>query len=224
MNKKAIAHRVSEIVESASRLDQKTRLSAWNEICGKLVDSKAELSIASVVRQMINNGYKLSKTTVYNKGNSYQEIFNLWSDFNRTQSPKIKKPKTDTSGDISELLGIDVSTITNSVTRYQVSLMIGQLKGYKQQLDLVTQVKPLLEFPSSQQSVLPSMIKDENVALNDENISNYEVEILTEFLKNKLFTFDEDGKLYAASSIRQNTSLSSEGFKEAIERVIKNKK
>jgi hypothetical protein len=97
--------------------------------------------------------------------------------------------------------------------------MIGQLKSFKQQLDLATQIKGNIESPAYSAAKLPHK-NTEQVLLSNDALSTYELDILNEFLTSKLFEFDVDGKMYSASSIRKGTSLSSEGFKQAIEKLL----
>lgn len=221
MDKISIKEATQATIDKSTRADQKQRLTAWDKICEKIVDEKSELTVASVVRQMTNNGYTLSKTTVYNdnSSNHYQTIFGLWSEYKLTVIPKVKSARSITSG-ADGLFNIDLTKINDQVTRYQVSLMIGQLKAFKQQLDLAIKVQPqLAEAPS--QSAMLQETSDKPKAIFDDRLSGYEVDILQEFLDSKLFEFDEDGKMMSATSIKRGASLSSEGFQQAIEKLLK---
>jgi hypothetical protein len=223
MDSSSVKEATLAIINKVQRADQKARLSAWGDICQKLVELKAELSIASVVRQMTNNGYKITTRTVYNKGNDYRKIFDLWVEFNST-----KKSKTTTSvttpGDnsIKGFLGIDLSSIQDSVTRYQVSLMLGQLKSYKSQLDLLNNIG---NQPTGLQEESSSTLDTNSQSLsigNEKSLTDYDIQILKEFMENKDFDFDENGKMTASTSLRKGTSITSEGFKQALEKVIGN--
>ena len=220
MNKESIRVAAQAIIDKANRADQKQRAAAMSDICETLIDAKSELTVANVVRHMKNNGYKLSKTTVYNESpnNLYDQLFKLWSKHKLLQKPNINS-KTEKEADIDSIFGIDIKKINDQVTRYQVSLMLGQLKSYKQQLDLLSKVEPLLAEKKSAQNRIAS--KESSPDSSDKpKLSDYEVDVIKEVIGSPLFEFDEDGKMISATSIKRGTSLSPEGFKQALGKVI----
>jgi hypothetical protein len=228
MDSNSVKEATVAIADKAQRADQKARLLAWGDICEKLVELKAELSIASAVRQMTNNGYKITKRTVYNKGddnkvNDYRKIFDLWVELKSINKPKITT-NVNTPGDdgIKGFLGIDLRSIQDSVTRYQVSLMLGQLKSYKSQLDLLNQVRSEMSaLPDENSSTLDINSQSFSIG-NEKSLTDYDIQILKEFMENKDFDFDENGKMTASTSLRKGTSITSEGFKQALEKVVGN--
>lgn len=220
MNKSSVKERVNNIINKASRADQKQRLRAWSDICEKAVDENFELKIANIVTHMNNNGFKIAKSTVYNKNesNHYQSIFDVWSEYKLGCKVKIKANKsTTTNSDLDGLFNIDLNEIKSPVTKYQISILLGQLKSFKNQLDLATKVNTSSAFLNHTQDKLEHKGQ---ALLKTYQISDYDIEIIRELLSNQLFEFDENGKMISASSIRKGTSLSSEGFKQAVEKLL----
>ncbi|NSY35545.1 hypothetical protein DS891_18600 [Pseudoalteromonas sp. JC28] len=220
MNKDSAKERVQNLIEKASREDQKLRLKAWSDICEKAISEKLDFSVANLVRQIKNNGFKLTKRTVYNKNNSnlYLPIYEIWSNYKLDNEIRTKPSNTKTTNsDLDGLFNIDINEIKNPVTRYQVSIALGQLKSFKNQLDLATKINNPNALIGPEQTQLEHK---EQAKIHFHRFSDYELEIIKEFLNSQFFEFDENGKMFSASSIKKGTSLTSEGFKQALEKVL----
>jgi hypothetical protein len=171
---------------------------------------------------MEENGYKMSQQSVYNKhedGNSYRTLFDLWSEYDEIKHATKKitvsaKRESDSFVDEDEL-----SLIQDPALRYRISLMFGELKGLKKQNDLLKQVKEMNIIQSVPEYMVSS--KGSSKLLLDD----YEVEILKEFaLSNSNIGFDDDGALVSKLPIKKGQTLSNQGLKDALVKVLRNYK
>lgn len=206
------------INEATSRV-KVVRLEAFSKICEELVKKSVQLKITLVVKYMIENGHKMSQQSVYNKqegSNPYRVIFDLWSEYDNIKRSNIKPTiREQTSSD--DFIGDDdLKLIDDPALRYRISLMFGELKGLKNQNNLLKQVKEMSVIQSVPEYLIESKLSSEIM------LDNYEIEILKEFINSKSsISFDDDGALVANLPIGKGKVLSNQGLKNALTKVLK---
>lgn len=196
-----------------------SRLEAFSKVCEELVKKSVQLKITLVVKYMIQNGHKMSQQSIYNKqegGNPYRILFDLWSEydtFKRSSSKPVVREQESSDDFIDD---DDLKLIDDPALRYRISLMYGELKGLRKQNDLLKQVKEMSVIHSVPEYLIESKSTLEFM-LND-----YEIEILKEFVSsNSDISFNDDGTLISNLPIRKGKSLSNQGLKEALVKVLK---
>ena len=194
------------------------RLEAFSKVCEELVKKSVQLKITLVVKYMTENGLKMSQQSIYNKqegGNPYRILFDLWSEYD-TLKRSSSKPVIKESESFDDFIDDDdLKLIEDPALRYRISLMYGELKGLKKQNDLMRQVKDM----SLIQSVPEYLI--ESKSTSDFMLDDYEIEILKEFVSSSSdIGFSDDGALKANLPIRKGKSLSNQGLKEALIKVL----
>lgn len=217
--KKQIDSILQNSIEKASSSAKINRLKAFNSICEDLVNKSVPLKITLVTKFMTERGYKMSNQSIYNKqkgGNPYRELFNLWEEFDaikQSSSKPVTKIK-NTPDDFIE--SSDLKLIEDPALRYRISLMYGELKGLKKQNDLIRQTKEMNSIQSVPEYLIESKSAHE-ITLND-----YEIEIIKEFVdSNAELSFNEDGALVANLPIRKGKTLTNQGLKDALLKVLK---
>lgn len=194
------------------------RLEAFNSICEELVKKGVPLKITLVVKYMVENGHQMSQQSIYNKpdgGNHYRILFDLWGEYDTLKRacsrPVVKVEKLE-DGFIDDA---DLKLIEDPALRYRISLMYGELKGLKKQNDLMKQLKEMSVIQSVPEYMIGSKDSSE-IILND-----YEINILKEFIaSNSTISFNEDGALIANLPIRKGQSLSNQGLKDALLKIL----
>lgn len=220
--KKEMDATLQELLETASSSAKSNRLKAFNKICEGLVKKSIPLKITLVVRQMEENGYKMSQQSVYNKhedGNPYRTLFDLWSEYDEIKHTTKKitvSAKTESDNFIDE---DELGLIQDPALRYRISLMFGELKGLKKQNDLLKQVKEMNIIQSVPEYMVSSKGSSEML------LDDYEVGILKEFvLSNSNISFDDDGALISKLPIKKGQTLSNQGLKDALIKVLRSYK
>ena len=215
---KQIKITVDEIVAKSSRKDQKQRIIEWNKVCQKLVENRSNLTVTLCAKHMLNNGFQITPRTVWNGDNPYKTIFNLWSDFLISVKAKASESKVNSiKTDDVFINDADLNAIDDPVLKYQVSLLYGQLKAYKQQVDMLNDVR-------NQQSISVKVANVQNLSLEDASkviLDEYELDLIKELLESPSVKFDKNGKMLAATNLRMGTPISAEGFKQALEKVLR---
>lgn len=207
-----------ELAVSSTTVSKATRLNAFNEICESLVMKAVPLKITLVVKFMIENGHQISQQSIYNKqdgGNPYRKLFDLWSEYDalkRSHSKPTVKVKQSQDSYIDDG---DLKLIEDPALRYRISLMYGELKGLKRQNDLLKQIKEMNIIQSIPEYMIDSKNPSE-ITLND-----YEINILKEFVASSSYiSFNEDGALIASLPVRKGQSLSNQGLKDALLKIL----
>jgi len=160
----------------------------------------------------------MSQQSIYNKqegGNPYRILFDLWGEYDTLKRAcsrlvvKVQKSEDDFIDDA------DLKLIEDPALRYRISLMFGELKGLKKQNDLMKQLKEMSVIQSVPECLIGSKDSSE-IILND-----YEINILKEFIaSNSAISFNEDGALIANLPIRKGQSLSNQGLKDALLKIL----
>ncbi len=219
LKKTEIDNALQKAMREATSSVKASRLEAFSKVCEELIKKSVQLKITLVVKYMTQNGHKMSQQSIYNKqegGNPYRILFDLWSEYD-TLKRSYSKPfvrEQETSYDFID--DDDLRLIDDPALRYRISLMYGELKGLKKQNDLMKQVKEMSVIQSVPEYLIDSKPILE-IMLND-----YEIEILKEFVSSSSdISFNDDGTLIANLPIRKGKSLSNQGLKEALIKVLK---
>ncbi len=226
ISKQRVENVYSDLQEKASSASVRTKLSKIHNACEKIA-AHAIVSIASVIRYITEDGVKLSKRTVYNDragGNPYKILIEEWIKYSEIiqseRKSKVKKANVETS--LSLIDEEDLARITDIALRHKFSLMYGELKSLRNQVNILKDVGSLpsltqskLIHESSSDDLLP--YKKINIHLSD-----YEKEVIESFLNPKLasLAFDEDGSLISESLIKRDEVLSMEGFRGILEKIL----
>ena len=218
IKKSEIDNALRKAVEVATSGAKAARLKAFSRVCEELVKKAVPLKITLVVKYMVENGYKMSQQSIYNKqegGNPYRMLFDLWSEYDLLKSASFNPVVKTKQNEESFFDDDDLKLIEDPALRYRISLMFGEIKGLRKQNDLLKKVKEM----SVIQSVPEYMIESKgalDVVLND-----YEIEILKVFVSSgSNVSFNEDGALIANLPIRKGQSLSNQGLKDALVKVL----
>lgn len=195
-----------------------SKIHLFNKVCESLVDKGVDMQISLLVTHLSQAGMKISKQSIYNKQggkNPYRVLFDLWAEYSTIKKSKASySAPTVSKSDI--FTGEDLSKIDDPVLRYRVSLLYGEVKGLKQQNDMLRQIKDMRAIKSIPSNELE--LQDSESVLLD----SYEVDLIRSLFKgNANLGFDDDGKLVAGTSIRKGTSLSSEGLNDALNKILR---
>ena len=157
MNKKTIMRKhLNELLEKlaseASNSVMATKLRKIDSICDDLVDKGVIPSVVLVVKYLTEAGLSLSKRTIYNErkgGNPYKTLIEEWIQYaNAITDEKETKTKSSPSLPSAELLeDSDLEAIPDPVLRYRVSLMFGEMKGLRNQLNIAREISNLPPYP-----------------------------------------------------------------------------
>lgn len=212
---KTITDAVDEIIQLSSRGDQKKRLEAWSQVCRNCVEKSVPLTIANCVKILLSNGISINAQSIYNGNNSYKKIFEIYYSVNLTKIKLPKKIADEQSA--SDIVSIeDLKKIEDHTVRYRISLLLGELSGYKNQVNLLKDIR------NTQQ--LHNYIEN-NTSINPKSsellLDEYEIEILKEFVQNPLIEFDESGTLKIKTHLKGGTTLSSSGLLNALLKILR---
>lgn len=219
-NKEAIKSLVDNLIRGSKSKPTELKITSIDKICESLVDENITPTIVLVVKYLKQDAIKITTRTIYNQregGNPYRQVIDAWIEFANFKASKSKAKihkEIDAQNIVEEE---DLSSITDPVLRYRVSLLCGEIKGLRNQLNIARQVQNLPAINWDGQNSTPTEYqKKPRARLND-----YDIEILNEFLSGTSnVTFDEDGALTAKFHIRKSNKISSPGLKEAIEKLL----
>ena len=209
---------LNSLLDNTKSKTASKKIIALNEVCEDLVNQGIVPSITLVVTHLKYKAINISKQTIYNKRsgeNPYRQIYDAWIDYSHTLPVKINSSPGISSGSKGIIDDSDLDSIKDPVLRHRVAILLGEVKGLRNQLNMARQVAQLpsidlmkLPSPNSANPVIPTL-------------TTYELEIISEFCNNKLdLDFDEHGTLKARSSIRKSTKLSSPGLKQALQKIV----
>jgi hypothetical protein len=178
-------------------------------------------TITVLVKHLIQDGVKISGRAFYNQredGNLYRKLYDAWAEHGAVPK-KILGPvsKGDTLSSTASIIEPDdLTKISDQVLRYRVSIMLGELKGLRQQVNILRHAATATQvIPATDRSI-------EGVEAQQLLLGEYDIELLEDLLGNQLnFDFNEVGALTAKSSIKRGTTLSKPGLKEAVEKILK---
>jgi len=211
-SKKSVKAHVDRLVESSKSKTTKAKISAISKVCEDLVEKSVTPTMALVVKYLAQDAIKMSEQTIYNKregGNPYREIFDAWLDYQSHKSIE-KKINTNHQGDDQILHEKELSKIEDPVLRYQVSILLGEVKGLRNQLNIAREVNNLPTI---------SAIGSSSTAIG---LDDYDQEVIENLLNGSSKTkFDSDGTLVASFPINKGAKISSPGLKDALEKLIK---
>jgi|SRR5690554_4251004 len=219
-SKKSVKAHVDRLVESSKSKTTKAKIIAISKVCEDLVEKSVTPTIALVVKYLAQDAIKMSEQTIYNKregGNPYRETFDAWLDY---QSHKSIEKKINTNHQTNDqiLHEKELLKIEDPVLRYQVSILLGEVKGLRNQLNIARDVNNL-PMISTIVSSLDGIENSSNLATE---LDNYDQEVIEKLLQGSPNTkFDSDGALVASFPIRKGARISSPGLKDALEKIIK---
>lgn len=217
-----IDNALQKAMHEATSSVKASRLEAFSKVCEELVKKSVQLKITLVVRYMTENGHKMSQQSIYNKQegvNSYRILFDLWSEYDILKRSSSKPIVREHESSIDLIDDNDLRLIDDPALRYRISLMYGELKGLRKQNDLLKQVKEMSVVQSVPEYLFESKSTTE-IMLND-----YEIDILKEFVSsNSDISFNDEGTLISNLPIRKGKTLSNQGLKEALVKVLKSYK
>lgn len=199
------------------------KLTRINAVCKRIVDNGASPSISNVVKHLNQEGVKISKRSVYNNregGNPYRELIDAWaaratSQFTHKATMKPVPSEVEIDSDILD--HSDLAKITEPVLRYRITLLLGEVKGLRNQLNIARSIEnlPMLQ-PNAETTLL------ENNAVNSILLNHYEIEILGVLLSGThSLNFNQEGALVSTSSIKRGALLSNPGLEDALKKIIK---
>lgn len=206
------------LTESAKTSQVRDKLGQVHAMLKALYSKGIKPSIAVLVKHLGQDGVKISDRAFYNKrkdGNLYRQLFDAWEELGA--APKeitIAASKGDVPACIIE--SADLEKIDDQVLRYRVSILLGELKGLRQQVDI-------LRHAASLTSVMPNADRIiDGMAAQQLMLDDYDLELLEDMLSNyHSLGFSDAGALTATSSIKRGTSLSKPGLKDVVEKVLK---
>lgn len=218
--RKAINDKVEQLISDCKSTATATKLRQVSKVCEDLVEHGITPTIVLVVKYLKQEAIQIKKQTIYNKregGNPYREIIDAWIDYATAKfnEKKISIPKAGTGNSVLE--DEDLAMISDPVIRYRVSLLMGEMKGLRNQLNMARELKNLPPIHSAPTLQEIGHEESSNIILN-----SYEIEVLTEFSNGSANVgFDEDGALAAKRSIRRDSMLSSPGLQQALQKILK---
>lgn len=225
--RKEISVLVESLVAEATSDGVKKKIRAIDQVCSELIKRGAEVTVSLVVKYMVQNGYKMSSQSLYNKrggSNPYRKIYDSWSDYSvlcQSDSANVKGYTVGASNlsgtallDESELKSID-----DPVLRYKLGLVISELSSLRKQNDLLRQIKNM--------NVI-QVFSSEHLIGNESReviLDQYELDILENFVdSNTKLSFDENGCLIARRAIPAGTRVSEDSLLDALRKVLKSYK
>lgn len=205
------------LLKCGDNQNKRNKIEAFSDVCEKLIEKGADILVTLVVQNLTQRGIKISSQSVYNKqegNNPYRLLFDAWNEY--SQIKKAQKNHTRLSTGHSEIIEEeDLMKIPDPVLRYKFSLMYGEIKGLKKQNDMLRQIK---EMPSIQAVPMRELGVNQSESIM---LDSYEVGLIRTFVAGSAsLNFDENGKLIANSSIGKGTSLSAEGLRDALKKVL----
>lgn len=216
----------ADLQKGAKTASVRTKLSKVHNACEK-ISANAVVSVASVIRYIAEDGVKLTKRTVYNDragGNPYKILIEAWITYSEIihSNKKGKPAKSTPETSLSFIDEEDLVKIPDVSLRHKFSLMYGELKSLRNQVNILKDVGSL---PILTQQQIPTNSLDEDLLPHPKrpsNLNNYDRDVIKDFLKPTLTSlgFDEDGALISQSAIKRNEILSMEGFKDILERIL----
>jgi len=218
-NKESVKTFADRLAESAKSQATRTKIMAISKVCEDLVEKSVTPTIALVVKYLAQDAIKMSEQTIYNKregGNPYREAIDAWLDYHSNKSIE-KKVKTGHHSNEQILHENELSKIEDPVLRYKVSILLGEMKGLRNQLNIAREVNnlPTIEALSSSSQ---STEKQSHLAIG---LDEYDQEVIENLIKGSSNTkFDSEGALMASFPIKKGEKISSPGLKEALEKLI----
>ena len=226
MSKQKVDDVYADLQKGSRTASVRTKLSKVHNACEK-ISANAVVSVASVIRYIAEDGVKLSKRTVYNDregGNPYKTLIEAWIAHSELihSNKKGKSAKSTSETSLSFIVEEDLAKISDITLRHKFSLMYGELKSLRNQVNILKDVGSL---PILSQRQVPHNSLDEGLLPHTTrlfNLSDYDKEVIKDFLNPKLTSlgFDEDGSLISKSAIKRNEALSMEGFRDILERIL----
>tara|TARA_Y100001001_G_C7999653_1_gene305797 strand:+ start:37 stop:735 length:699 start_codon:yes stop_codon:yes gene_type:complete len=215
----------AELLNNVKTASVRTKLTQVNNACEK-ISASGVVSVASVIKFITADGVRLTKRTVYNDragGNPYKKLIEAWIEHSEiTHSEKKNNSKSiELETSLSLIDEEDLKKISDISLRHKFSLMYGELKSLRNQVNILKDIK---ELPIVSQDQISHLNLDEDLSLKNDsiiNISEYEKEVIRSFLNptSNSLAFDEDGALISRGVIKRNETLSMEGFKDLLERL-----
>ncbi len=216
----------AELQQNSKSASVRTKLSKVHNACEK-ISANAVVSVASVIRYISEDGVRLTKRTVYNDragGNPYKKLIEAWIAHSELthSNKKVKPSKINTETSLSLIDEEDLVKIPDLSLRHKFSLMYGELKSLRNQVNILKDVGSLpilsqkqISHTSSDNEFLPS-------SKGRINLTDYERDVIEDFLNSTLTSldFDDDGALVSRSVIKRNETLSMEGLRDILVKVL----
>lgn len=204
----------SELEKQAKTPATSQMLTHINKACEAITRSGAIVTISTVVKILNELDIDISTRTLYNKRNGknlYRTLIDSWiehsSHVNTVNLQQDDFAKTPTS----PLIDDELPDIADIPLRKRVALMIGEIKGLRNQVNTLKELRtlPLLNNPVT------------NESMTSEN----DVKLLQELLNiNQMGNvgFNDSGQLTTLQSLENDQPLTSKGVKQVIEKIINN--
>lgn len=226
ISKRAVEGIYADLQKGSRTASVRTKLAKVNNACEK-ISANAVVTVASVIRYIAEDGVKLTKRTVYNDregGNPYKILIEAWIKHSESihSSKKGKSTKSNSETSLNLVNEEDLAKISDISLRHKFSLMYGELRSLRNQVNLLKDVGSL---PVLSQQQIPHSRLDEGLlpyTKSTFHITEYDKEVIKDFLNPTLTSlgFDDDGSLISQSAIKRNETLSMEGFRDILERFL----
>ncbi|ALO40801.1 gamma-mobile-trio protein GmtX [Pseudoalteromonas phenolica] len=205
--------------ENEGKATKLNKLAAINSICEKLAKKGIAIEITNLVDLLMQQGVNMSSQSIYNKEggrNPYRRLVDAWSENATYERANKQSDKREIIAQEELVSENDLAKISDPVLRYKVSLLYGEVTGLRNQNDMLRSVK---ELPAIQTVTAPEL---EQLETNDIMLDDYEVDVLESFVNSDgTIGFDDNGRLFAKTAIKRETSLSSDDLKTVLEKVLK---
>jgi len=207
--------------ENEGKAAKLNKLAAINKNCENLAKKGIAIEIKNIVNLLLQEGIKMSARSIYNKENGrnpYRRLVDAWSEnsiYERANKQSVRNGN-ETASHEKFVTESDLAKIPDPVLRYKISLLYGEVASLRSQNDMLRNLKDL---PSVQMLVTPeiSQLEAKSFVLDE-----YEVDVLESFVSNNsTIDFDDNGRLFAKTTIPRRANLSSEDLKFVLEKVLK---
>ncbi|MEM5498131.1 gamma-mobile-trio protein GmtX [Paraglaciecola mesophila] len=206
------------VEENKGKQSKLMKLNAIHKICEGLAGKGLPIEIANVVKHLALNGTQISKQSIYNKqgdANPYRKLVDAWAKYSVYEKQK-KSPQTINVATESFLTTQDLAEIKNPVLKYKLSMLYSEVTALRSQNNMLRDIRTLHAIQTV--PVAEIEVTDGHKFILDE----YEIEILESFKNlDGTLSFNEDGRLFAKTSIPRGTLLSTDGLKDVIQKVLK---
>jgi hypothetical protein len=217
--------KLEELVARASTENVKVKLRNLADTCRHLViTAKQRLTVPLLLQayaaKHVADDQALAESSIRNKrkgGNPYQELYRAWetvAEIVQAQPSRALKVAS------SEIIAVgDLAGIADLTLRHQVRLLIEQNRSYKNQLDILKQVrdKPVISLGATHPDSAVKAVLDRSQSSPTESEREAVAEFLSpRSLKQRGLVAGEAGVLQS----RDGKDLSDPGFLDALRKVV----
>lgn len=204
--------------QNEGKATKQLKLTAIHKVCEALAQKGLPIEISNVVKHLAQSGTKIGKQSIYNKQsgtNPYRKLIDAWGIHSAHAKRKQHPPKAISQPE-NLVTDKDLADIKDPVIRYKVSMLYGEVTALRSQNNMLRDIRNLHAI----QSVPTSEVA--LTQLQSSTLDEYETDLLAGFIASDgALSFNEDGRLYAKTSIPRGTSLSSDDLKSALQKVLR---